>query len=235
MHHWKFTSLPESDMKVLLIDDDKDYATGLTFLLKKFNIDVEMEHRIKSAEKKLRCSSYDIVLLDVMLPEGNGFDFLPKIRTICETPVIMLTALDEEDELVKGLGLGADDYITKPFRARELVARLHALNRRHTSNQTENKTVQDDLELLHDRCMVQVGNKRIKLTEVESNIINLFLNAKNNYLSREYLYNHVLNRDMTPEDRSLDVHISNLRKKLGPHPVKGNRIRSKRGKGYSLT
>ena len=130
-------------MNVLLVDDDKDFATGLAIFLEKFNIATVIEHRIASAEKLLRRLDFDVVLLDVMMPEGNGFDFLPKIRTICETPVIMLTALDEEDELVKGLDLGADDYITKPFRARELVARLHALNRRYTSNQTENKTVQD--------------------------------------------------------------------------------------------
>ena len=120
------------DMTVLLIDDDEKLANGLKAFLKKFNIKVMLEHRIATAEKKLRRSSFDIILLDVMLPGGNGFDFLPKIREICDTPVIMLTALDEEEELINGLNLGADDYITKPFSATELVARLRAQNRRHS-------------------------------------------------------------------------------------------------------
>jgi two-component system response regulator CpxR len=223
------------DMTVLLIDDDEKLANGLKAFLKKFNIKVMLEHRIATAEKKLRRSSFDIILLDVMLPGGNGFDFLPKIREICDTPVIMLTALDGEEELINGLNLGADDYITKPFSATELVARLRAQNRRHSLIKEGPQTVLDDLELYRNQSMVRIGKKTINLTDVESQIMLLLLNAEDNYLSRDYLYNHALNRDMTLEDRSLDVHISNIRRKLGPHPNKGNRIIAKRGKGYVLT
>lgn len=227
--------LAKFDMRVLLVDDDEDFATGLAILLEKFNIATVMEHRIASAETQLRRSHFDAVLLDVMLPGGNGFEFLPTIRKICDVPVIMLTALDEEDELVNGLELGADDYITKPFGAKELVARLRAANRRHSATTANSETGLDDLKLFRNQSMVRVRKVNIDLTETECHIIHLLLNAKDHYLTRDFLYDQVLKREMTPEDRSLDVHISNLRRKLGTHPTKGNRIRSIRGQGYALT
>ena len=222
-------------MRVLLVDDDKKFTTGLKIFLNKFSIFVTIEDCISSAEKQLKKSNFDVILLDVMMPGGSGFDFLPTIRRICDIPVIMLTALDEEDELVTGLDLGADDYITKPFSPNELVARIRAIQRRYSNGKTNNQSVLDDLELFHSQCMVRVGSININLTEAESLIIHLLLNAKDNYLTREFLYHQVLNREMMPEDRSLDVHISNLRRKLGPHPIKGNRFKSIRGKGYALT
>jgi len=226
---------PKFDMKVLLVDDDEDFANGLKIFLEKFNIATVTESRITSAEKQLKKFEFDIILLDVMLPGGSGFDFLPTIRKIFDVPVIMLTALDEEDELVNGLDLGADDYITKPFSPKELVARLRAVNRRHSINKTDIKTVLDDLELFCNQSMARVNKVNIALTEVECHILHLLLNSKDHSVSRDLLYSQVLKRDMMPDDRSLDVHISNLRRKLGSHPTKGNRIRAIRGQGYALT
>lgn len=226
---------PKFDMKVLLIDDDEDFANGLKIFLEKFNIATVIESRITSAEKQLKKFEFDIILLDVMMPGGSGFDFLPTIRKMCDVPVIMLTALDEEDELVNGLNLGADDYITKPFSPKELVARLRAVNRRHSINKTDIKTVLDDLELFCNQSMARVNKVNIALTEVECHILHLLLNSKDHSVSRDLLYSQVLKRDMMPDDRSLDVHISNLRRKLGSHPTKGNRIRAIRGQGYALT
>ena len=223
------------DMKVLLVDDDEAFANGLKIFLEKFNIATVIESRITSAEKQLKKFEFDIILLDVMLPGGSGFDFLPTIRKMCDVPVIMLTALDEEDELVNGLDLGADDYITKPFSPKELVARLRAVNRRHSINKTDIKTVLDDLELFCNQSMARVNKVNIALTEVECHILHLLLNSKDHSVSRDLLYSQVLKRDMMPDDRSLDVHISNLRRKLGSHPTKGNRIRAIRGQGYALT
>ena len=229
--HQKFE---ENEVRVLIVDDDINFAEGLSKFLEKFNISTIIENRITRAEKKLRRSTFDVVLLDVMMPEGSGFDFLPKIRRICDIPIIMLTALDEEDELVNGLNLGADDYITKPFKANELVARIKAANRRYYFYKTESVLCHDDLELFTDQLIVNVGNTKVKLTEIETRIMDVFLNNTDKYLTRDYLYYNILNREMVSEDRSLDVHISNLRRKLGPHPKKGNRIRSIRGIGYAL-
>ena len=222
-------------MNVLLVDDDEDFVNSLSRLLKKFAINTVNELRTSGAEKQIKKSHFDVILLDVMMPEENGFQFLPTIRKISNVPVIMLTALREEDNLVNGLDLGADDYITKPFKINELVARLHALKRRYSFNENKIKTIFDDLELFFYRSTVKVGNVTIKLTESENHILHLLLNAKDYFVTRESLYSKVLKREMLPEDRSLDVHISNLRQKLGAHPTKGNRIRSIRGLGYALT
>ena len=222
-------------MNVLLVDDDEDFADSLSRLLKKFDINTVNELRTSGAEKQIKKSHFDVILLDVMMPEENGFQFLPTIRKISNVPVIMLTALREEDNLVNGLDLGADDYITKPFKINELVARLRALKRRYSFNENKIKTILDDLELFFYRSTVKVGNVTIKLTESENHILHLLLNAKDYFVTRESLYSKVLKREMLPEDRSLDVHISNLRQKLGAHPTKGNRIRSIRGLGYALT
>lgn len=222
-------------MNVLLVDDDEDFVNSLSRLLKKFDINTVNELRTSGAEKQIKKSHFDVILLDVMMPEENGFQFLPTIRKISNVPVIMLTALREEDNLVNGLDLGADDYITKPFKINELVARLRALKRRYSFNENKIKTILDDLELFFYRSTVKVGNVTIKLTESENHILHLLLNAKDYFVTRESLYSKVLKREMLPEDRSLDVHISNLRHKLGAHPTKGNRIRSIRGLGYALT
>ena len=222
-------------MNVLLVDDDEDFANSLSRVLKKFDINTVNELRTSGAEKQIKKSHFDVILLDVMMPEENGFQFLPTIRKISNVPVIMLTALREEDNLVNGLDLGADDYITKPFKINELVARLRALKRRYSFNENKIKTIFDDLELFFYRSKVKVGNVTIKLTESENHILHLLLNAKDYFVTRESLYSKVLKREMLPEDRSLDVHISNLRQKLGAHPAKGNRIRSIRGLGYALT
>ena len=222
-------------MNVLLVDDDEDFANSLSRLLKKFDINTVNELRTSGAEKQIKKSHFDVILLDVMMPEENGFQFLPTIRKISNVPVIMLTALREEDNLVNGLDLGADDYITKPFKINELIARLRALKRRYSFNENKIKTILDDLELFFYRSTVKVGNVTIKLTESENHILHLLLNAKDYFVTRESLYSKVLKREMLPEDRSLDVHISNLRQKLGAHPTKGNRIRSIRGLGYALT
>ena len=222
-------------MNVLLVDDDEDFANSLSRLLKKFDINTVNELRTSGAEKQIKKSHFDVILLDVMMPEENGFQFLPTIRKISNVPVIMLTALREEDNLVNGFDLGADDYITKPFKINELVARLRALKRRYSFNENKIKTILDDLELFFYRSTVKVGNVTIKLTESENHILHLLLNANDSFVTRESLYSKVLKREMLPEDRSLDVHISNLRQKLGAHPTKGNRIRSIRGLGYALT
>ena len=222
-------------MNVLLVDDDEDFVNSLSRLLKKFDINTVNELRTSGAEKQIKKSHFDVILLDVMMPEENGFQFLPTIRKISNVPVIMLTALREEDNLVNGLDLGADDYITKPFKINELVARLRALKRRYSFNENKIKTILDDLELFFYRSTAKVGNVTIKLTESENHILHLLLNAKDYFVTRESLYSKVLKREMLPEDRSLDVHISNLRQKLGAHPTKGNRIRSIRGLGYALT
>ena len=223
-------------MQVLLIDDDKDFATGLAHYFAKNNINTVLAQDVAAGEQALSNLEFDAVLLDVMLPGQSGFDFLPTLREISSVPVIMLTALGEEDERVTGFELGADDYITKPFSAKELVARLRAIERRRTLDQAEQSTYElDDLFLLPRQYKVRVGNSEIELTAVECRLLQLLMKSTERPLPRQTLYKHGLFRDESPLDRSLDVHISNLRRKLGPHPTKGSRIKAIRGLGYTLT
>ena len=221
-------------MKVLLVDDDEKFSLGLSRLLKKLDIDTVCSHRTSNAEEQLKQSDFDVVLLDVMLPEGNGFAFLPTIRRFSDVPVIMLTALDEEEELVLGLDLGADDYVTKPFSVKELIARMRAAHRRHSVRGNQVELIIGDLELLPSSLSARVQNRDVELTSIEVGLLQLLVKARGRYVHRDVLYKRVLQREGTPEDRSLDVHISNLRRKLGPHPSKGNRIKAVRGLGYTL-
>ena len=221
-------------MKVLLVDDDEDFLSGLSIFLYKHDIESVLANRTAEAEKLLKKTDFDVILLDVMLPGSNGFEFLPTIRKTSDVPVIMLTALNEEEEMINGLDLGADDYITKPFSPKELVARLRALHRRHNVDKVQIKTTHEDIELFPNELLVRVGEAQVKLTSVESQLLQLLVTSRNNYVSRDVLYYRVLKREMTPFDRSLDVHMSNLRKKLGPHPSKGARIKAIRGLGYTL-
>ena len=221
-------------MKVLLVDDDEDFLSGLSIFLYKHDIESVLANRTAEAEKLLKKTDFDAILLDVMLPGCNGFEFLPTIRKTSDVPVIMLTALNEEEEMINGLDLGADDYITKPFSPKELVARLRALHRRYNVDKVQIKTSHEDIEFFPNELLVRVGEAQVKLTSVESQLLQLLFTSSNNYVSRDVLYYRVLKREMTPFDRSLDVHMSNLRKKLGPHPSKGARIKAIRGLGYRL-
>ena len=221
-------------MKVLLVDDDEDFLSGLSIFLYKHDIESVLANRTAEAEKLLKKTDFDAILLDVMLPGCNGFEFLPTIRKTSDVPVIMLTALNEEEEMINGLDLGADDYITKPFSPKELVARLRALHRRYNVDKVQIKTSHEDIEFFPNELLVRVGEAQVKLTSVESQLLQLLVTSSNNYVSRDVLYYRVLKREMTPFDRSLDVHMSNLRKKLGPHPSKGARIKAIRGLGYRL-
>ena len=161
-------------MKVLLVDDDEEFSLGLSRLLKKLDIDTVCSHRTSDAEEQLKQSDFDVVLLDVMLPEGNGFAFLPTIRRFSDVPVIMLTALDEEEELVLGLDLGADDYVTKPFSVKELIARMRAAHRRHSVRGNQVELIIGDLELLPSSLIARVQNRDVELTSIEVGLLQPF-------------------------------------------------------------
>ncbi len=223
-------------MNVLLIDDDVDLAESLT---RYFSLNEIQSNTVTTAGKAvstLRECEFDAVLLDVMLPDQSGFEFLPKLRTLTRAPVFMLTALGEEEHRVTGLNLGADDYITKPFSAKELVARLRAMQRRQGHDRVyEEELTHDDLAVFPNQLRVVLNGTPVDLTGVECQILIELIRAPDKTASREWLSRNALGRDASPLDRSLDVHISNLRRKLGRHPTKGNRIRSLRGRGYLLT
>ncbi|MDJ0749555.1 MAG: response regulator transcription factor [Woeseiaceae bacterium] len=222
-------------MRVLLVDDDVDLTVSIKTYLDRHQLEVEVDHDVAAAQTRLASETFDAVLLDVLLPDMNGFEFLPILRSLSDSHVIMLTALGEEDDRVTGLNLGADDYLTKPFSARELVARLRSIRRRQLSENSAGAGLHfRDMKLTPARNRVSVGDEVVTLTGVECAILMQLMTAPTRSMSREALSRRALRREPSPLDRSLDTHVSNLRKKLGPHPDFGARIRAIRGFGYAL-
>jgi two-component system response regulator CpxR len=221
-------------MKVLIIDDDHDLTQSLFEYLREQCIALFSAGSAEAGSALLSTTSYDAIILDVMLPGQSGFDILPALRRQTATPILLLTALGEEHQRVAGLELGADDYLTKPFSAKELVARLRAIQRRVQSQPNDQLSL-GDLRLEPAQHTVYVGQTAVTLTGMETRILETLLRAANHRVSRELLHTQVLGRGYSPMDRSLDVHVSNLRRKLRPHPEHGTRIRAIRGYGYVLS
>ena len=158
-------------MEVLIIDDDSELTASLQSYFDKHQIKLDVASDVQAGSARMRERVYDAVLLDVMLPGQSGFDFLPSLRHNSKVPVLMLTALGEEDHRVTGLNLGADDYITKPFSAKELVARLRSLQRRRAYDRSAPRLKLDDLELFPNRLLAMVDQSEIPLTGVECGIL----------------------------------------------------------------
>ena len=223
-------------MNILVVDDDVELAESLKRFLASHAMTATCAGNVAAARVQLTHSSFDAVLLDVMLPDQNGFEFLPQLRRLIACPIFMLSALGAEDERVRGLDLGADDYITKPFSAKELVARLRAAGRRLQRDSEDCESIEHgDMCLYPRQHKAWISGQAVALTGAESEILLRLMQARDHMVSREVLSVEVLGRANSPMDRSLDVHVSHLRRKLGPHPDKGNRIKSLRGRGYVLT
>lgn len=224
--------------RILVIDDDielcellNDYLSGEGFSVATVN------NGRKGAELAL-AAEYVLVVLDVMLPEMNGFDVLRKIRENSKVPVIMLTARGDDIDRIVGLELGADDYLPKPFNPRELVARIRAIQRRvevAEVSPSHPKTAElkvGDLVLCNSNRTVKRGTENIELTSVEFNLLEVLLSQAGEVISRDDLVEKVLGRRLSAYDRSIDVHVSALRKKLGHFDGNMERIRTIRGIGY---
>lgn len=219
-------------MRVLMIDDDRDLCELLQAVLQRSQVSVALAHDGESGVAMMAKEKFDIVLLDVMLPAASGFDVLQRVRMTSDVVVIMLTAKGDEQDRIKGLDLGADDYIPKPFSADELLARMRAILRRTNKKQVNNSIQQEDVVFYPTRNEVEVAGKTVTLTGVESVVLKMLMLRAGEPVSRGHLYRTVLNRDPTPYDRSLDTHVSSLRKKLGPTVKGSQRILSVRGVGY---
>lgn len=175
-----------------------------------------------------------MVVLDVMLPGLNGFDVLHQIRALSKIPVLMLTARGDDVDRIVGLEIGADDYLPKPFNPRELAARIRAILRRTSSTENRDATriVVGDVEMETGTRLVRRSGGIVDLTVVEYDILEKLLRAAGRILTREELSKQVLGRESSPFDRSIDMHISNLRKKLGHRVGDAERIKTVRGVGY---
>jgi two-component system response regulator CpxR len=219
---------------VLLIDDDSELSKLLEEYLQSEQFTLDAAYDGPSGLEKALSSRHAVVVLDVMLPGMSGLDVLKQLRQKSSVPVLMLTARGSELDRILGLELGADDYLPKPFNPRELVARLRAILRRSTGAQAgpAQPVHLADVELHPESRSVNCSGKPITLTGAEFDLLYSFLRNPGKIISREDLTQAALGRPMSPMDRSIDVHVSNLRRKLGPYDGDQERIKAIRGSGY---
>jgi DNA-binding response OmpR family regulator len=222
-------------VSVLLIDDDTELSKLLEEYLQSEQFELHAAHDGPGGLEKALANHYAAVILDVMLPGMSGLDVLKQLRQKSSVPVLMLTARGSELDRILGLELGADDYLPKPFNPRELVARLRAILRR-TSSAGPSATSQPvhlaGVDLHPESRSVTCNGKPVSLTGAEFDLLYAFLRNPGKIISREDLTQAALGRPMSPMDRSIDVHVSNLRRKLGPYDGEQERIKAIRGSGY---
>lgn len=219
---------------ILIIDDDRELCELLEQYLSAEDFCVARAYNGRDGLQAALSNEYDLVILDVMLPQLNGLEVLAQLRHKSNIPVIMLTARGEESDRVNGLELGADDYLPKPFSPRELVARIKAIIRRSANGDANRASVITvaDISLDMSARTAWLNNEVVSLTEVELGLLEQLLQSAGLVVSRQELAQKVLGRKLSYDDRSLDVHMSNLRKKLGPINGDIDRIRTVRGVGY---
>jgi two-component system response regulator CpxR len=220
---------------VLLVDDDVELCASLKRLLRMDGFNVKAVHDGESGVRNALEGKYELVVLDVMLPGTDGRKVLRRIRLTSQVPVIMLTARGDEADRIAGLEGGADDYLPKPFNPRELVARMRAVLRRHSGSAPPEILRIGDLQIECGKRRVLRNGDDIILTGAEFDILLLLARSAGKILSREEIAEAALGRPMGAFDRSIDNHISNLRKKLGAHARETERIQNVRGTGYVYT
>jgi two-component system response regulator CpxR len=222
-------------ISVLLVDDDVELCSALKRLLAMDGFDVTAVHDANSGIERALKEQHALIILDVMLPGGDGRKVLRRIRVASRVPVIMLTARGDEADRIAGLEGGADDYLPKPFNTRELVARMRAVLRRRTESAHPEIFRIADLEIHLNNRRVLCASKEVDLTGAEFDILLLLVRSAGKVLSRDEIAEVALGRPVGMLDRSIDNHISNLRKKLGNEVGGVDRIRNIRGTGYAYT
>lgn len=225
--------------RILLVDDDLELCELLKDYLEGEGFSVHMVHDGGQVLPTVQQSEFDVIVLDVMIPTLNGFEVLKKLRDTCKTPVLMLTAKGDTVDRIVGLELGADDYLSKPCNPRELVARLRAILRRISSQQNTNRSddviTVDSLRIHLGSRTVHYNEEPVTLTGAEFAVLEWLMRSPGQVISKDILTEEALGRKLTPYDRSIDVHISNIRKKLSTKNASKDLIINIRGAGYMLT
>lgn len=221
-------------INVLMIEDDSTIAFGVKYALEQEGFNIDICKDLESGRQNINDKEYNIILLDVMLPDGNGYEFCKEIRQTLDTPIIFLTACDEEVNIVTGLDIGGDDYVTKPFRVRELISRMNAVLRRKGNNNENKKVVKfGDLSINTLEARVYKKGEEIFLTSVEYKLLLILIQNKNVVLSRTKILEKLW--DVTYDfvnDNTLTVYIKRLREKIEDDSTKPKYILTVRGVGY---
>lgn len=228
------------DKKILIVDDDPGICRMLTRYLNEQGFNSESVNDGLQMDEWLSNKQPDLILLDLMLPGEDGLSIARRLRSVSSIPIMMLTAKGEDIDRIIGLEIGADDYLPKPFNPRELLARINALLRRSSYSQTEQVSEnvlykfgtytfnKDSLILLNE-------GREVALGYADTELLQLFLNNPNHPISRDFILDELSGIDRDPFDRSIDVRVTRLRKKIEPNPGKPQFIRTVRGVGYRFT
>jgi DNA-binding response OmpR family regulator len=225
--------------RVLVIDDDKKLCRLIGDYLEPLGYEVNAVHTGLDGVSRAIAEQWHAIILDLMLPGLDGFEVLKRIRAKCDVPVLMLTARGEEADRIVGLEIGADDYLPKTFSTRELLARLRAVTRRgrrqnNGAGEGEAELVVGQLRVNPNNRTAVLGDEPLVLTPVEFDLLASLARARGRVKTREALLEEIRERDYDVFDRSIDVHISGLRKKLGDDPKSPRYIRTLRSAGYML-
>jgi len=222
--------------KIMLVEDDKTIVLGLEYFLKQEGYDIIICYDVKSALKTIDTEKYDIAILDISLPDGNGYDVCSAIRRKSDVPVIFLTACDEEVNVVMGFDMGADDYVTKPFRVRELLSRIKTiLNRAGKGEKNKKEILISNLFINTATGKVIKNNEEIMLTALEYRLLLTLVNNEGNILTRNQLLEGIWDIDGNfVNDNTLTVYIKRLRDKIEDDPQNPKIINTVRGMGYRI-
>lgn len=223
--------------KILIVDDEQSIVTLLTYNIEQAGYSTDTAFSGLEAIKKAQTEAYDLIILDLMLPEMDGFEVCKYLRrNKVDTPILMLTALDDETDKIYGLDLGADDYLTKPFSPKEVIARIRAILRRvekQTSNQQQ--TYQNGpLTIFPRQYEAVINGATLQFTRQEFALLMFFVRRKGDVLSRELLLKEVWDYDFVGDTRIVDVHVSRLREKIEENPKHPQFIKTIRGLGYKM-
>jgi len=223
--------------RILVIDDDTELCSLVSEYLEPEGFQIETAFDGARGLERALSGDHLLVVLDVMLPGLNGFDVLRRLRETSHIPVLLLTARGEAVDRIVGLEIGADDYLPKPFNPRELVARIRAILRRTQSGDKASEPIPEvvrvgDIELDPATRTVLQNGKALDLTSVEFNLLHVLLREAGRVVTREHLVDEVLSRKFSPFDRSIDMHVSKVRKKLGDSESGPDHIKTVRGVGY---
>ena len=220
------------EKNILLVDDDDKLRNLIGIYLKEKNLSISSCGDLNEAESLIKYFVFDLIILDRLLPDGDGVNLIKKIKSISETPILLLTALGETQDRISGLKTGAEDYLSKPFEPEELLLRINTILKRYDNTNVISKIIyfgeyKFDLKTLK----LQRNNENIYLTEGEKNLIYILARKANNIVKREYL----LLNDLEETDlRKVDVQVTRLRQKIEKNPKKPSFIQTIRGRGYRL-
>lgn len=224
-------------MKILIVDDEPNVVELVNYNLKLNGFTTDIANDGRTAIQKIKDGAFDLVILDQMLPVFSGIEVLKTIREdkqLSSTPVLMLTAKSEEADVVQALNFGADDYITKPFRVHEMIARVKSILRRSSTSTGGGTYKFADFEINEDKFEVLVRNVPVRFTTKEFRLLLFMIQNPNRVIRREQLLNDVWGYDYLGESRTVDVHVLNVRKKIEPNPKNPKYLVTIIGEGYKF-